>query len=58
MKTSHRGLGITADEWDAYLVLTGKVLDEHAIGAQEKQEFLELFKRYRADIVELPANSA
>jgi hemoglobin len=57
MTTSHRGLGITAEEWDAYLLLTGRVLDEHGIGAGEKQEFLELFERYRADIVEPPANS-
>lgn len=54
MKTSHRGLGITAEEWDAFLVITVKVLDEHGIGAPEKQEFLELFERYRADIVEVP----
>ena len=58
MKTSHRGLGITAEEWDAFLVLTGRVLDEHGIGVREKSEFLELFERYRADIVEPPPNPA
>jgi hemoglobin len=58
MKTSHRGLGITAGEWDAFYVLTQSVLYAHGIGAREKREFLELFERYRADIVELPANSA
>jgi hemoglobin len=58
MTTSHRGLGITAEEWDAFLVLTGKVLDEHGIVAPERQEFLELFERYRADIVELPPQNA
>ena len=58
MKTSHRGLGITAAEWDASIAITGRVLDEHGIGAREKQEFLELFERYRADIVELPGNPA
>jgi len=58
MKTSHRGLGITAEEWDAFLVITGKVLDEHGICAREKQEFMELFERYRADIVEVPPKTA
>ena len=58
MKTSHRGLGITAEEWDATLALAEKVLDKHGIAAPEKQEFLELFERYRAEIVELPMNQA
>ncbi len=58
MKTSHRGLGITAEEWNAFLVITVKVLDEYGIGAREKQEFLELFERYRAEIVELPPKTA
>ncbi len=52
MKTSHRGLGITAEEWDANLALTAKVLEKHRIAGREKQEFLELFERYRTDIVE------
>jgi hemoglobin len=58
MKTSHRGLGITAEEWDAFLVITVKVLDEHGVAGREKQEFLELFERYRADIVEVPPKTA
>ena len=58
MKTSHRGLGITAEEWDAFLVITAKVLDQHGIGAREKQEFMELFESYRADIVEVPPKTA
>jgi hemoglobin len=58
MKTSHRGLGITAEEWDAFLVITVKVLDEHGVAGREKQEFLELFERYRTDIVEVPPKTA
>lgn len=56
MKTSHHGLGITPEEWELFLALTGDVLDSHGTGTQERKEFLELFERYRADIVEEPAN--
>jgi hemoglobin len=56
MKTSHRGLAITEAEWEANLELTKTVLEKHGIGAQEQREFLEIFERYRADIVEAPAN--
>jgi hemoglobin len=58
MRTSHQGLGITAAEWEAFLALTGNVLDKHGIAVPERQQFLELFERYRADIVELPVNPA
>ena len=54
MKTSHHGLGITAEEWDAEIALTAEVLAKHGVHEQEKREFLELFERYRADIVERP----
>ncbi len=52
MKTSHRGLGIMEEEWKANLELTAKVLERHAVGKQEQREFLELFERYRGEIVE------
>lgn len=58
MKTSHRGLGITAEEWDANLALTARVLEKHGLAGQEEREFLELFQRYRADIVEQPPDTA
>ena len=58
MKTSHRGLGITAEEWEANLALTAVVLEKHGVAAQETREFMELFERYRADIVELPSKTA
>jgi hemoglobin len=56
MKTSHAGMGITGEEWEAFLALTGNVLDQYKIAARERQEFLALFGCYRADIVETPAN--
>ena len=55
MKTSHRGLGITENEWAANLELTAQVLARHGVGAQEQREFLQLFERYRTEIVEDPS---
>lgn len=55
MKTSHRGLGITESEWAANLELATRVLARRGVGTQEQREFLELFERYRADIVEFSA---
>ena len=52
MRTSHRGLGITDAEWEANLTLARLVLEKHGIGVREQEEFLELFERYRAEIVE------
>jgi hemoglobin len=52
MRTSHRGLGISAAEWQANREHTIHVLQQHHIEEPERSEFLELFERYRADIVE------
>jgi len=52
MKTSHGGLGITEAEWEANREHTLYVLREHGIGEPEQGEFLELFERYRAEIVD------
>jgi hemoglobin len=52
MRTSHRGLGISDTEWQANREHTIHVLQQHCIEEPERSEFLELFERYRADIVE------
>lgn len=52
MKTSHRGLGITEQEWKANLELTSKALDKHGVVEPERKEFLELFERFHGEIVE------
>ena len=57
MKTSHRGLGITEAEWQANREHTLDVLRKHGIGEREQTEFLELFERYRDDIVESQGHS-
>ncbi len=54
METSHRGLGITEAEWEANREHSIHVLEQHGIGEPEQSEFLELFERYRAEIVEAP----
>jgi hemoglobin len=52
MRTSHLGLGITEAEWEANREHTLHVLRQHGIDEPERSEFLELFERYRAEIVE------
>lgn len=54
MRTSHRGLGITEEEWKANRELATKSLEKHGIGEREQKEFLDLFERFRAEIVEGP----
>ncbi|MEI9977575.1 MAG: group 1 truncated hemoglobin [Edaphobacter sp.] len=54
MRTSHRGLGITKAEWQANREHTVQVLEQHGIPELERNEFLELFERYRVEIVETP----
>ena len=52
MKTSHMGLKITDSEWNANLELTRQALEKIGIGRTEQAEFLSMFDRYKADIVE------
>lgn len=52
MKTSHTGLKITDSEWNANLELTRQALDQNGIDSREQAEFLSMFERYKADIVE------
>ena len=52
MRTSHAGLGITQIEWDAAVGHTAAALDHARIAPKEKAEFIALFERYKAEIVE------
>ena len=54
MRTSHAGLGITEDEWEANLRHAGAALQKHRVALPEQREFLALFNRYKEDIVESP----
>jgi hemoglobin len=51
METSHAGLRITQSEWEANILYIGQAIEKHKIPAKEKAEFIELFNRYKADIV-------
>ena len=52
METAHAGLGITEAEWQANLQHASATLERHGVAPSEKAEFLEIFQRYRDDIVE------
>lgn len=52
MKTAHKGLGISAGEWDAAVKHLAATLDQFKVPAREKDEFLALASTLRADIVE------
>jgi hemoglobin len=52
MRTSHRGLGITNTEWDENMKASDAALAKNGVAEAERAEFLALFERYRAEIVE------
>ncbi|HVB28658.1 MAG TPA: group 1 truncated hemoglobin [Terriglobia bacterium] len=52
MKTTHGGLGITAPEWEVSLGHAAAAPDQCKVPAREKEDFIALFERYRAEIVE------
>lgn len=52
MKTSHTGLGITEAEWQLNMEYAAAALDKFGVGAREKEEFLDIFRHYKNDIVE------
>jgi hemoglobin len=56
MKTSHAGLGISEGEWHANLKHTSAALDKFNVPEKEQQEFLDIFLRYKQEVVENPAS--
>jgi hemoglobin len=52
MKTSHAGLSINEHEWEANMRHTVAALNKFKIPPKEQREFLELFERYKGDIIE------
>ena len=53
MKTAHKGLGISAAEWDATVTHLVATLDQFKVPAKEKDELLKVVGTLRADIVEM-----
>src|SRR5215472_17121126 len=56
MKTSHMGLEITETEWQVNLDFTREALRKHNVAEREVNEVVEMFQRYKSDIVELQAS--
>ena len=52
LKIAHGGLGITEDQWKAFLGHLTATLDHQKIGEKEKREVLTLVKRFKSDVVE------
>ena len=52
MKTAHKGLGITAAEWDQAVKHLVATLDQFKVPAREKDELLKIAGSLRADIVD------
>lgn len=52
MKTAHKGLGISAAEWDTAIKHLATTLDQFKVPAKEKEEFLALTASLKGDIVE------
>jgi hemoglobin len=52
MKTTHAGLQINEEEWQANMRHALAALDKFKIPPKEQQEFLALFEQYKNDIVE------
>ncbi len=52
LKTSHAGLGINQDEWEANMRYMGEALDKCKIPQEEKEEVLALVAEMKQEIVE------
>ena len=52
MKTAHKGLGISAAEWDVAVKHLVATLDQFKVPAKEKDELVTIVGTLRADIVE------
>jgi hemoglobin len=58
MKLSHKGMGITEDEWAIFMRHVAAALDSIGVAAREKAEFLQSADGLKWDIVEVPAPAA
>jgi hemoglobin len=50
--TTHRGMGITADDWNRFLAHLNQTLDCFEVGPQERSEVLAFIDSTRSGIVE------
>jgi len=54
LKTSHSGLNITEDEWNANMRYMAAALEAHKIPQRERAEVLALVEGMKREIVETP----
>jgi hemoglobin len=54
MKTAHKGLGITEDQWNASVRHFTASLEKFNVPAKEKGELLGIVGSLKSDIVEKP----
>ena len=52
MQTSHKGLGISASDWEIFMRHAAATLGEFAVPARERDEVLAFLTSLRGDIVE------
>lgn len=52
MSTSHKGMGISARDWDAFIGHVRATPDKFAVPAGERREVLGFIESLKADIVE------
>jgi hemoglobin len=55
MKDAHKGMKITAAEWDAIVQDLGAALEENKVGKEEQNDLVAALGQIRADIVEVEA---
>ena len=55
MKSSHAGMGITEEDWNAAAAHLVATLEKFQVPAAEKEEVLALVSSLKGDIVDAPA---
>ncbi len=51
LKSVHKSLQVTAEDFDAMIEVTGKTLDQKSVAEGDKKELLDLMASYKPDIV-------
>lgn len=51
MKTVHKSMQVTSEDFDAMMETIGKTLDEKSVAEADKKELMDLMASYKADIV-------
>lgn len=54
LESVHKGLNITVDEWDIFMQILSKAMDDSGIGGDVKRDFIDIFQNvFRAVTVEV-----